>query len=503
MKNAPTPHGRIAVALLLLIGFYLLVTVIVLAFVTIPIALMYARGRPTGGLIKIALACWVFAGTLAWSLRPRKQPFSVDGLEVDPEDHPRLHKEVLAIAEQTGQRSPDKVILTADINAFVTENKGVRYLGIGLPLLQSLSTAEASSVLAHEFGHFHGGDVQLGPWVHRTRRQIGHTLEDLDDEGFLSWPFRAYGNFFLRVTQSISRAQEYAADRMAATVAGVEPAVAALRKVTGLAIAYDAYLDHEYFDALHAGVRPPLLQGFGHFVKHQSDRIREINRENSKDPKQDPFDSHPPTPLRVEALLESRDEFPSQPQEAKRFAAIRWIENPAALEAQVLEASWPNLKKIAKGGVQELPPAAWAELPDRFWRPGWKDSVSRIDGKHTPDWTLEDLGPVIQDPVAHVSQFLRQDSLEEETHAAQQAMEAVFASTALALEAAGFQLKPNAPGLPLIWVRDGKEQSVSALLERDEQGRLPAETWRERLSSKGLAKLPLPRFAPQEEPGGS
>ena len=28
-------------------------------------------------------------------------------------------------------------------------------------------------MLAHEFGHFYGGDTKLGPWIYKTRAAIG------------------------------------------------------------------------------------------------------------------------------------------------------------------------------------------------------------------------------------------------------------------------------------------------------------------------------------------
>ena len=120
---------------------------------------------------------------------------------------------------------PSEVYLVPDVNAWVSSRGGVmgfgsrRVMGIGLPLLHVTRVAEMEAVLAHEFGHYHGGDTRLGPWIYKTRTAIGRTLEALGD-GWLQVPFRAYGNFFLRVTQAISRAQEFTADRLAATLFG-------------------------------------------------------------------------------------------------------------------------------------------------------------------------------------------------------------------------------------------------------------------------------------------
>src|SRR2546430_16869096 len=80
---------------------------------------------------------------------------------------------------------PTEVSLVADVNAFVTTRGGFmgfgsrRVMGLGLPLLQTLGVRELRAVLAHEFGHYHGGDTKLGPWIYKTRAAIGRTLQGL------------------------------------------------------------------------------------------------------------------------------------------------------------------------------------------------------------------------------------------------------------------------------------------------------------------------------------
>ena len=80
---------------------------------------------------------------------------------------------------------PTEVYLVADVNAFVTTRGGFmgfgsrRVMGLGLPLLQTLGVRELRAVLAHEFGHYHGGDTKLGPWIYKTRAAIGRTLQGL------------------------------------------------------------------------------------------------------------------------------------------------------------------------------------------------------------------------------------------------------------------------------------------------------------------------------------
>ena len=80
---------------------------------------------------------------------------------------------------------PSEVYLTAEVNAWVMDRGGMmgfgsrRVMGLGLSLLQVLSVSQLRAVVAHEFGHFHGGDTKLGPWIYKTRAAIGRTLEGL------------------------------------------------------------------------------------------------------------------------------------------------------------------------------------------------------------------------------------------------------------------------------------------------------------------------------------
>src|SRR5262245_41315408 len=92
-----------------------------------------------------------------------------------------------------------------------------RVMGLGLSLLQVLSVSQLRAVVAHEFGHFHGGDTKLGPWIYKTRAAIGRTIEGLAEcSSLLQKPFLWYGKAFLRMTHAVSRRQEFTADALLA-----------------------------------------------------------------------------------------------------------------------------------------------------------------------------------------------------------------------------------------------------------------------------------------------
>jgi heat shock protein HtpX len=135
--------------------------------------------------LKLALFCIVAAGTILWSILPRPERFTPQGPVLEPHEHPQLFRLLTSIAHATKQEMPAAVYVIPDMNAWVTHHGGFmgcgarRVMGLGLPLLQVLSTSQLHAVLAHEFGHFHGSDTTLGPWLYRTRAAIDRTLQGL------------------------------------------------------------------------------------------------------------------------------------------------------------------------------------------------------------------------------------------------------------------------------------------------------------------------------------
>ena len=131
-----------------------------------------------------------------------------------------------------------------------------RILALGLPLLDGLSVAELRSVVAHEYGHFTGGDTKLGGLIYSTRSAVMRTVTTLDKVGngafliyVLRLPFLGYAKLFLRITQAMSRRQEYAADELAAKVAGSAAAASALARLDDLGESWNAFLFGELADA--------------------------------------------------------------------------------------------------------------------------------------------------------------------------------------------------------------------------------------------------------------
>jgi heat shock protein HtpX len=234
-SRSPSLAGRALLALALMIGFYVLAVAIALGLLYVPDAEVVYVNRLD---LKIALFCVVGAGVILWSIIPRPDRFSAPGPLLSAASQPRLFAAIQEVASATDQAMPEEVYLVTDLNAWVAQRGGVmgfgsrRVMGLGLPLLQVLSATELRAVLAHEFGHYHGRDTKLGPWIYKTRAAIGRTLEGLAaHSSALQEPFIWYGNLFLRVSHAVSRRQELTADELAAVTVGARPLIEGLKKI--------------------------------------------------------------------------------------------------------------------------------------------------------------------------------------------------------------------------------------------------------------------------------
>ena len=306
MKQTAWLVQRAALAVVLMVSFYALALGIAGALLWIPYEAYINDVRLP---VKVALVCVALAGTIIWAVLPRIDRFIAPGPPLSPVDSPQLFEVLNGVASSTEQTMPADVYLVNDVNAFVTQRGGVmgfgsrRVMGIGLPLMQALTVQELKAVLAHEFGHYHAGDVSIGPWIYKTRAAIGRTIHQLG-EGSLQKVFIAYGNLFLRVTHAVSRRQEFIADEVAANAAGAAVMASALRKVHGAAVAFHNYWRSEVSPVLNSGYLPPLAAGFARFVQVESvssNMATAIQTEEAEG-ESNPYDTHPPLRERVAAL---------------------------------------------------------------------------------------------------------------------------------------------------------------------------------------------------------
>lgn len=426
---------------------------------------------------------------------PRRLPFTPPGPTIDAADQPRLMAAVEEVARDLGQELPGETYATLEVNAAVAEvSNGFlrgrrRVLIIGLPLLHLLSERGFRGVLAHEFGHYAGGDTRLGPWIWRTRETIGRTIAQLTDEEDDSWsqravraPFLWYGKAFLRITNAISRRQEFAADALAAREVGRDAHVEALRRVHALAPGFDFYWAEEVVPVLSSGHRPPLLAGFAGFVR--SERMRtaaaqQLERELAE-ARADPYSSHPTLAERIAAVGECPAGAPDESPPAHSL-----LDDEAALEQRAL---------ARLGAVDELAPIAWEDAAERVWIVSYRDLVGNhrdlLDGI-----TVSGLGRVATDPTPIATALRQREPELDGDYAAGLARHLLGASLTLALVRSGWRAQAL-PGEPVSVVSGDDRIVPSEVVAALAAGETTPDAWHDRAVSLGIADEDLGRGEP-------
>lgn len=362
---------RAVLAVVLMIGFYLLAIGIAAGLLYIPYAEWVYAGRLH---IKIALVCVLAALAILSALLPRFDRFDPPGPRLKPEDHPDLFNELEGVAKAMNQSMPAEVYLAPDVNAWVAQRGGLmgfgsrRVMGLGLPLMRILTRSQFRAVLAHEFGHYHSGDTKLGPWIYKTRGMIGRTLESLGEGSVVQWPFLWYGKLFLRITHAVSRRQEFVADELAARAIGSQALIGGLRTVHGAGPAFGAYWMQECAPVLEAGYRPPLAQGFQRFVE-SGDIAKAINKnleEEIRTGKADPYDTHPPLRQRIAAV----EHLPPGDHGNTDAPAITLLKDLPATEQRLVESLTKSIH------AYKLKPIEWENVCTEVYLPQWKTLIA-------------------------------------------------------------------------------------------------------------------------------
>jgi Zn-dependent protease with chaperone function len=180
------------------------------------------------------------------------------GVSLTKEEYPALFAAIDEVRRATHAPAAHEVLLTHDLNAAIVQIPRLglfgwqkNYLLLGLPLLQMLSVDEFKAVLAHEYGHLSGAHGRFGAWIYRVRagwEQLAATLKHNRQWGqFLFVPFFDwYAPTFAAHSFVQARAQEYEADRLAATTIGAAPLANALVR---LKLKGDE-LDHSYWPGI-------------------------------------------------------------------------------------------------------------------------------------------------------------------------------------------------------------------------------------------------------------
>ena len=262
------------------------------------------------GILNLTTAITTFAILPAvLALDRRARDFEREGcIPLSRADQPDLWAMVDDIARAAGTTPPTSVLLSADVNAGVLQSgsflglrAGRRVMVLGLPLLTLMTEGQLRAVLAHEFGHYLGGDTRVGAVLYRAsvgitraRMRVRTTLiRELFDD---------YGQLFERVALPIMREQEVAADLLAANVASPGDLRDALASFPGIHAVWEYHADHYLVPAWKLGlsVSDPFSPLTEQWNGRPGIRERALSAELARAPA--PHDSHPSLAERLAVL---------------------------------------------------------------------------------------------------------------------------------------------------------------------------------------------------------
>jgi heat shock protein HtpX len=470
--------GRAVLAVALMVSFYVLALGVASGLLWLAYFDLTRARHPT---FRVIAFCIAGAGSVLWAILPRRDRFEAPGPRVTPEEQPELFRLIDDVAKATLQPMPRDVYLLNDVNAFVAQRGGImgvggrRVMGLGLPLMQVLTVDELKGVLAHEFGHYHAGDVALGPWIHKTRSAIGRTIAQLS-ESVLRFVFIGYGTVFLRVTHAVSRRQEFIADEVAAGVVGSQTMASGLRKVNGAAFAYHTYWYSELVPVMQAGFRPPVVAGFGRYTaRPEMARLMDkVVQHEEQAGETDPYDTHPSLRDRVVALAQQ----PWRPAGDSR---------PAASLLRNVDECEHRLFSAIGAGLSNLKPLDWPAVSEAVYVPMWKGRVKKY-GALLRDYTCANP-PATEQALRQIGRGIVAADASDETRVSA-AWRLIVAAYATAMQPLGWTAE-TLPGEETVLRRGAEEFRPFSELAALVQGRTTLAAWRERCAALGIDVFPL------------
>jgi len=483
MSRAGSLALRGVLAIGLMIGFYTLAVAVAWGLVYIPYAEFVYFNRID---FRIAIFCIMGAGLVLWSIVPRPDRFQAPGPELQASQQPELFQLIDKVREATGQSAPKNVYLIPEVNAWVAQRGGLmgigsrRVMGLGLPLMQALTVDQLRAVLAHEFGHYHGGDTMLGPWIQKTRMGLLRTVVTLSGS-WIRLPFTAYAKMFFRTTNAVSRHQEFAADALAARVVGPQALAEGLKQIHRAAAAFGQFWRDEYAPVLLYKVRPPLGAGFSRFMQHKqvAAGTESALQDELATAKVNPYDSHPPLPERCAALARF------EPERGIRDSrvSVALLSGLPELEADLLGiAVNPRLKEARQ--------VAWGEVPQLVWHPIWTNQVKE-QHRALKDATVADAARLCKDPQNVARQILFPPGyLPDMNQRLGQACHVVATAVAVALVDAGWRLSGDL-GDPIMCTRGEDAIEPFDLPNKFLSGEITPEAWRESCDRLNVSALRL------------
>lgn len=491
-----------ALAMMMTAISYLLLLLLAIACVYVPWLIL--TSLTNFQTLAVFIAGVIVAGSMLWSVVPRRDKFIAPGLRLEPVSHPRLFAELENIANVLQEPLPSEVYLVGEPNAWVADRGGVmglgsrRVMGLGLPLLSVLDISQFRALLAHEFAHYYGGDTKLGPLLYNTQGAMVRTLQNMSSVGqtmriavmqvlfvmvfsIVKW----YWLLFLRAIRFVSRRQEFRADELACVVAGPEPLITGLQTIHGAAFVWPGFVRNELNPMLSMGCLPSITDGFRQFLAHptiaqQAEKEVELTIRQAKTM---PYDTHPPLRDRLAAA----EKLYGPPSALDARPALSLLDNVGNEEARFLRAVNPALME------KPLKRVKWEEKGSSVLVPAWTKFVVEYSSLLTgmtignlPEsiGKVPEIAPRIRDP---------KGMLLTPGQRIERARSLLSTALDLALIRSGWILQAGPGDVHLMreGEQEGEQMSPYKLLTQLSDGRITKDAWTSRCAALGIGDVAL------------
>ena len=318
------------------------------------------------GIMGVAVAVMV-ASILKVMFKRLDLTNEVEGEELTEAEAPHVWQRVRQMAAHLGTEPPDFIVVGIEASFYVTENpvrlagriETGRMLYLSLPMLKKMTVEEADCVLGHELAHFSGDDTFWSRRIAPLIRRFDAYLTALDNGlgvvvgGFLG----AFWKLYQQSLGKLSRAREFRADQIGASVSSPAAMVRALIKVTSYC-AYRARTEQAVINASTVNkelrLAEQLDQGFPQFMERFVNSSEVIISEV-----QHPFDSHPTLKLRMQNL--GITTFSALTDPALSAPVVLTWHNAIPRAAEIEASMWAERQELIQNVQAE--DIAWRTMP--------------------------------------------------------------------------------------------------------------------------------------------
>jgi len=219
----------------------------------------------------------------------------IKGVTLRRQECPELFDDVEEIARYTGAFTPDEIIIVPSSEVGVTGLFKTRLI-IGIATLGRLRRDELRSLLAHEFGHFYGGDNLVGHLIATVSKSM-ELLVIATGRSIITVATFAIAMAFNVVTLGYSRQVEYRADIVSAKTYGGKTFARALSNYVEYSNAFQIRAGKIIKDILKTKTMSDNIYDVADRMKTDDDerKMLAVAMKN----KVSILSTHPPTPDRI------------------------------------------------------------------------------------------------------------------------------------------------------------------------------------------------------------